>query len=200
MMPLTDVVPKPMAPLRGSTLIAMGIGRIAKRIPKIHITIGYKKAMLAMRPGDTMYGAQLSGDFVLPDSNEKLAFIAGGIGITPFRSMIQHMLERGDQRPVTLFYGNNRANEISYADLFARAAHDLNLKTIYTVADVEDVQGPFHRGFINASLIAREMPDYKERLYYISGPRSMVVSFRKTLADLGIPKRKIRTDYFPGFA
>ena len=47
MMPLTDVVPKPMAPLRGSTLIADGIGRIAKRIPRIHITIGYKKAMLA---------------------------------------------------------------------------------------------------------------------------------------------------------
>jgi NDP-sugar pyrophosphorylase family protein len=47
MLPLTDAIPKPMAPFRGSTLIADGISKIALRIPKIHITIGYKKAMLA---------------------------------------------------------------------------------------------------------------------------------------------------------
>ena len=47
MMPLTDVIPKPMAPYKGSTLIAEGIDSISKRIPTIHITIGYKKAMLA---------------------------------------------------------------------------------------------------------------------------------------------------------
>jgi NDP-sugar pyrophosphorylase family protein len=47
MMPLTEVVPKPMAPYRGSTLIAQGIDRIKARIPNIHVTVGYKKAMLA---------------------------------------------------------------------------------------------------------------------------------------------------------
>jgi NDP-sugar pyrophosphorylase family protein len=47
MLPLTEAIPKPMAPFRGSTLIADGIRKIANQIPKIHITIGYKKAMLA---------------------------------------------------------------------------------------------------------------------------------------------------------
>ena len=47
MLPLTDAIPKPMAPFRGSTLIADGIGKIVSKIPFIHITIGYKKAMLA---------------------------------------------------------------------------------------------------------------------------------------------------------
>ncbi|MEO9168751.1 MAG: hypothetical protein ABI230_10145, partial [Aestuariivirga sp.] len=70
----------------------------------------YKSAMLNMRPGDIVYGAQLGGDFTLPKSQDKLAFIAGGIGITPFRAMIQHMLDVGDKRVATLFYGNNRAN------------------------------------------------------------------------------------------
>lgn len=45
--PLTDVVPKPMAPLKGSTLIALGIRGIRPKVPHIHITVGYKKAMLA---------------------------------------------------------------------------------------------------------------------------------------------------------
>ena len=65
---------------------------------------------------------------------------------------------------------------------------------------VAPAKGPFHRGFIDASLIAREMPDYMERVFYISGPRSMVLSFKKILAELGIRRSRIKTDYFPGFA
>jgi NDP-sugar pyrophosphorylase family protein len=47
MAPLTDVIPKPMAPYEGSTLIARGISRLARRIEHIHVTVGYKKSMLA---------------------------------------------------------------------------------------------------------------------------------------------------------
>jgi NDP-sugar pyrophosphorylase family protein len=47
MMPLTEDLPKPMAPYNGSTLIAQGIAQIAKRVEKVHVTVGYKKAMLA---------------------------------------------------------------------------------------------------------------------------------------------------------
>jgi len=160
----------------------------------------YKEAMLHMRPGHVVYGAQLAGEFVLPETNDKLAFIAGGIGITPFRSMIRHMLEEQDQRDVTLFYGNNSADEISYSDLFGAATDLLNLKTVYAVADNTASKGPFHRGFIDADLIAREMPDYMERVFYISGPRSMVLSFKKILAELGVSRSRIKTDFFPGFA
>lgn len=47
MVPLTDELPKPMAPYNGSTLIAQGIAKIIQRVPKVHVTVGYKKAMLA---------------------------------------------------------------------------------------------------------------------------------------------------------
>jgi ferredoxin-NADP reductase len=49
-------------------------------------------------------------------------------------------------------------------------------------------------------MIAREVPDYKDRLFFISGPRSMVTTFQQTLHDIGIPQRRIKTDFFPGFA
>ena len=160
----------------------------------------YKQTMLAMKPGDVVYGAQLAGDFTLPEEDEKLAFIAGGIGVTPFRSMIQHMMDVGDTRPVTLFYGNNRANEIAYVDVFNRAENEIGLRTVYAVADQHHSETNFHRGFIDADLIMREMPDYAERLFYISGPRSMVVKFEQVLSELGIAKNRIKTDFFPGFA
>ena len=160
----------------------------------------YKQTMLNMKPGDVVYGAQLGGDFTLPKGDEKLAFIAGGIGVTPFRSMIQHMMDVGDERPVTLFYGNNKANEIAYVDVFNRAENELGLRTVYAVADSHQSQTNFHKGFIDADLIKREMPDYAERLFYISGPRAMVLKFEKVLQELGIARHRIMTDYFPGFA
>ncbi len=160
----------------------------------------YKQTMLHMKPGDVVYGAQLAGDFTLPKNDEKLAFIAGGIGVTPFRAMIQHMMDVGDKRPVTLFYGNNRANEIAYVDVFNRAENELGLRTVYAVADGHHAETNFHRGFIDADLIMRELPDYAERLFYISGPRAMVVKFEQVLAELGVARHRIKTDFFPGFA
>jgi glycine betaine catabolism B len=160
----------------------------------------YKQTLLNMKPGDVVYGAQLAGEFTLPESEEKLAFIAGGIGITPFRSMIQHMMDRGERRDVTLFYGNNKSHEIAYVDVFNRAENELGLRTVYAVAEHAHTETNFHKGFIDADLIMREMPDYAERLFYISGPRSMVLKFEQVLSELGISKSRIKTDFFPGFA
>lgn len=159
----------------------------------------FKKTLLAMKPGDVIYGSQLAGSFVLPKSHdEKLVFIAGGIGVTPFRSMVQHMLDAREQRSVVLLYGNNKANEIAYADVFDRAKRVLGLRTVYVVA--KHAGHNMQQGFIDVALIKREVPDYNDRTFYISGPRAMVVRFQKTLSQLGISKSRIKTDFFPGFA
>jgi glycine betaine catabolism B len=161
----------------------------------------FKQSLLALKPGDVLYASQLAGEFVLPkNKNEKLAFIAGGIGVTPFRSMIQHMVDAQDQRSVVLLYGNNKANEIAYADVFNRAERAMGLRTVYAVAEDAGRDSNMHHGFIDAELIKREMPDYRDRLFYISGPRAMVVRFQKTLRELGVAKGRIKTDFFPGFA
>jgi glycine betaine catabolism B len=161
----------------------------------------FKQSLLAMKPGDSLYASQLAGDFTLPkNQDEKLAFIAGGIGVTPFRSMIQHMMDAQDKRSAVLLYGNNKANEIAYADVFNRAERELGLRTVYAVAEDHVADSNMHHGFIDADLIMREMPDYQERLFYISGPRAMVVRFQNVLAELGVAKTRIKTDFFPGFA
>ena len=161
----------------------------------------FKRSLLNMKPGDTIYGSQIAGDFTLPkDRNEKLAFIAGGIGITPFRSMLQEMINSQDDRSVVMLYGNNSVEEIAYADVFDRAERELGIKTVYAVANDATLDTNMHHGFIDAALIKREMPDYRERTFYISGPRAMVLRFQGVLGELGIAGSRIKVDFFPGFA
>jgi glycine betaine catabolism B len=161
----------------------------------------FKRSLLDMKPGDMIYGSQIAGEFTLPrNRDEKLAFIAGGIGITPFRSMIQEMINREDDRPVVLLYGNNTVKEIAYADVFDRAERELGMKTVYAVANDARLDTNMHHGFIDAALIQREVPDYQDRTFYISGPRAMVLKFQSVLKDLGITHARIKVDFFPGFA
>jgi len=161
----------------------------------------FKRSLLNMQPGDAIYGSQISGDFTLPDDrNEKLAFIAGGIGVTPFSSMMRDMINSGDDRQVVMLYGNNSVREIAYADVFDRAEHELGIRTVYAVANDPTRGTNMHHGFIDAALIQREVPDYHERTFYISGPRAMVIRFQEVLKELGITRSRIKVDYFPGFA
>lgn len=161
----------------------------------------FKRALAAMRQGDVISASQLAGCFVLPRrANTKLAFIAGGIGITPFRSMLQHLLDWREKRPIVVFYANARIGDVAYADVLARAHRELGVRTVYTVSDEEtDVPG-VHNGFITGGLIASEIPDYRERTFYVSGSRTMVAHFTALLRDMGVPQRRIRTDFFPGLA
>jgi glycine betaine catabolism B len=153
----------------------------------------FKKMMLAMIPGQKIVAGQLAGDFTLPhDASKKLAFIAGGIGITPFRSMVKYLSDRGEQRDVVLLYSNRTAAEISYKDIFDEAAKTIVLKTVYQVTDTD--------GRIDGALIKKEIPDYRDRMFYISGTHAMVSAFQKTLHELGVPRAHIKIDFFPGFA
>ena len=161
----------------------------------------FKRGLAELRPGDKIVASQLAGEFTLPRRvDRKLAFIAGGIGITPFRSMIEQLLEDGERRPITILYGNNRIEEIAYPELLKRARHELGIHTYYSVREAANAPPEVHVGFIDEGMIVRCVPDYLQRTFYISGPQAMVAATRQTLHGLGVPLRRIRTDFFPGLA
>lgn len=161
----------------------------------------FKQALHAMAPGGVIYGSQVAGSFVLPPSrDEKLAFIAGGIGVTPFRSMVQEMIIRQERRPVVMLYGNNTVEEVAYADVFDRATRELGLRIVHAIAKVDGDDGGLHRGHIDEALIRREIPDFRERTFYVSGPRPMVLNHRRVLRGMGVARSRIREDFFPGIA
>jgi ferredoxin-NADP reductase len=162
----------------------------------------FKKKLLAMKKGESVVASGLAGDFVLPkDKNKKMVFIAGGIGITPFRSQIQYLIDKNEVRSITLLYSNKTAYDVAYKEVFDRAAQTLGIKTIYALTnpDADFSMLPNAVNKIDAETITKQIPDYKERTFYLSGPHNMVKSFEDILQTLGLKNNQIKTDFFPGF-
>ncbi len=159
----------------------------------------YKRALQALHPGDQMIASQLAGDFILPtDTTTKLAFVAGGIGITPFMSHLGHMSATRRASDTVLFYCNNVASEIAYRDQLAAYTTTIPFRVVHVLAK-EQVPG-MEEGYLTADMITRHTPDYRERTWYLSGPPGMVQSYTKLLRSLGVPRRQIMKDFFPGLA
>ncbi len=163
----------------------------------------FKRALMGSSRDISLLASQLAGDFTLPDDpNQKLIFIAGGIGVTPFRSMIKYLLDRRERRPITLFYAARTPDEFVYRDIFDRAQAELGIRTIYTLTDNRSVPANWNGkvGRITPEMIRSVVPDYRQCIFYISGPRSMVDSFKDSVHGLGAEGVQIRTDYFAGLA
>ncbi|MEO8608540.1 MAG: RnfABCDGE type electron transport complex subunit D [Chloroflexota bacterium] len=163
----------------------------------------FKTSMLSMDGNSEIVAAQLAGDFVLPaDPQQKCVFIAGGIGITPFRSMIKYMLDTRQKRPAVLFYSNKNVADILYKDVFDKAQQQLGLKTVYTLTGAARVPAAWkgYVGHINRQMIKQEVPDYMHCIFYLSGPNAMVEDFEDVLSQMNVRKDQIKKDYFPGFA
>jgi glycine betaine catabolism B len=161
----------------------------------------FKKTMLDLDKKSHIAAGQLAGDFTLPtDKEEKLVLVAGGIGVTPYRSMIKYLLDKKEERDIIIMYSNRRPEEVVYREVWNAAQQELNIKTIYTVTDAQLPPPGWtgRTGRINEEMVREEVPDYKERTFYLSGPQAMVTAFEEILTHMGV--KKIKTDFFPGFA
>lgn len=166
----------------------------------------FKKALSDLKEGDVVHATAVSGDFILPeDSSEKIVCIAGGIGITPFASMLRYLLARNEKRDIILFYSNKTQADIAYKDLLEEAKEKVGLKIVFLLSDkntLEEVwQGEGREvGFLTQELLGKYIKDKESALYYLSGPHMMVETYKNLLLASSIPRKNIKTDYFPGFA
>jgi ferredoxin-NADP reductase len=147
----------------------------------------FKQSLRAMRPGDTLLATSLAGDFTLPqDARQKLLFIAGGVGITPFASMLRDLMHRKEPRDIVLFYAANTPEDLAYRTLLEEAQRSISLQVVYVTGTR-----------ITKDDFTRIVPDITERVAYISGPEVMVRAYTSLLHKLRA--KKIKTDYFTGF-
>ncbi|HSX32596.1 MAG TPA: hypothetical protein VLF43_05010 [Candidatus Saccharimonadales bacterium] len=162
----------------------------------------FKTALSQLKPGHSVYGVQVAGDFLLPAKQSvKMAWIAGGIGITPFRSMLQHIIDTNQQRDIVLFYQVSDPDQAVFKDVLDQAANH-GVQVVYVLAG-SSKQPPknWHgeAGFITSEMLAKYVPDAATRRFYISGPPAMVDSYRSMLNSNGIRRSRIITDHFSGY-
>lgn len=161
----------------------------------------FKKALLDLKPGSSLIADQLSGDFVMPENSiKKLVFVAGGIGVTPFRSMVKNLIDNGNKRDIVLFYSAVDPKEFVYKDIFKKG-EDFGVKTVYILGGKGEVPKNWigEAGYLTEQMVNKYVPDFKDRNFYLSGPIAMVNNYRNLLMALGIKNSQIVTDYFPGF-
>ncbi len=151
----------------------------------------FKKALLSMEKGQNISAFSPQGEFIVNDLSKSYVLIAGGIGITPFRSILLD-LDHGKKLnglQVFLLY-SNRDDIVVFKDEFDIIANNNpTFKVRYII----------HPEMCNLDLIKVAVPFYRERIYYISGPPGMVKSIEDSLVSDGFTEEQIKLDYFPGY-
>ena len=159
----------------------------------------YKAVFENLKPGDVVYASQQAGNFTLKgNEGKKLVFIAGGIGITPFRSMVKYITDTNMSVDITLLYAVNDPHEFAYVHEIQEAAKS-GVKVVPIVTDLTYSQPNVVTSKVDAELLTKLVPDYAERTFYVSGPNNMVDAVKSHLHSIGVGGRRIITDHFSGY-
>lgn len=149
----------------------------------------FKKTLFDLPIGSEIDVGYPDGHFVVDDPDKEMVFIAGGIGVTPYRSILLDLDHRELPINVTLLYANRDENFVYKSDLEELAERHEQLKIHYFVSPQK----------IDEDAIRKLVPDLGKPIMYISGPEPMVQAFEKMLAQMGVPDDHIKRDYFPGY-
>ena len=149
----------------------------------------FKKTLKALKRGDEIEVSDLDGDFVVSDPRKEYVFIAGGIGITPFRAILKQSEHEGRPLRVTLLYANRKEICAYKKELEAMTIRNKHFKLQYL----------FHPQRIDKKVIADAVQGLKSPIYYVSGPEPMVEEVGKMLKQMHVPASRIKQDWFPGY-
>lgn len=161
---------------------------ISTRIVSDHPS-SFKQALAALKPGDEIEAEGPEGDFTLGDPDRNYIFVAGGIGITPFHSIIKEAAAEAAMPHITLLYANRTTDITFQQELDAVRATYPNLTISYILAPQK----------IDKDLLQKTLQTVENPLVYVSGPEPMVEAFVGILDELGVVKENLKTDYFPGY-
>jgi ferredoxin-NADP reductase len=168
----------------------------------------YKQKLASLEEGTKIQAWGPQGEFVLHGDHSKPAvFLSGGIGVTPFRSMIKYATDKGLPLKIVMFDSNRNEINILYKKEFDEwAAKNKNLKIIYTLTEEGEPKSGSsewkgERGRIDKSMMAKHVDgkDLENSMFYICGPPGMIKAMRGILQDFQIPKERIRVEEFTGY-
>jgi glycine betaine catabolism B len=160
----------------------------------------FSLAIDKLKPGDTLLVKYPMGQFTLREDKGKAAFLSGGIGITPIRSICKYAVDKNLGTDIVLLYANRSISDVVFKEDFDQMQEQYpQLRVTHVLCE----PAPGFRcavGLINAQVIKNEVPDYAQRKFYICGPPAMVEAMKKILeTELQVPLQNIVTENFQGY-
>lgn len=161
---------------------------------------GFSKMLNGLKAGDRVGLKYPMGSFTFGGDCAKIAFLSGGIGITPIRSICKFTIDSKIGTDMVLLYGNRTAADIAFGDDFERMAKEYDkLKVVHVLCEADNKY--YGRiGLINGAVVKEDVPDYMDRRFFLCGPPAMVAALKKMLAEeLKLPADEIVTENFMGY-
>lgn len=172
----------------------------------------FKQKLSKLEEGTTVKITAPAGEFTLPekDYSRPLVFLSGGIGVTPFRSMIKYASDRQLPIKITMFDANRNQANILFKDEFDSCAKaNSNLKIVYTISEKKEAEtSPSfldwkgERGYIDEAMLTKYLTaeDLSNSIFYICGPPAMLNAMRQLLSEkIKVPQDRIRIEEFTGY-
>lgn len=150
----------------------------------------FKATLQNLELGKSIELSNIEGEFVIDDHSRQYVFIAGGIGITPFCSILKQLDHDHQPVNVILLYAL-RDERIPFKEELEQLAKRNPGPFIHYVVSPEK---------INEATINEFVPDLTKSVFYVSGPEPMVDSLGSMLKQLGVPENHLKQDWFPGYA
>lgn len=163
----------------------------------------FKRVLRSLPLGSEVAIDEPAGAFTLHrDTGRAAVFLAGGIGVTPFRSMIRQAAHDGVARRLYLFYSNRRPEDAAFLDEFREmAAGNGEFKFVPTVTQAwrSGCEWQGETRYIAPELIVRQVGALQGPVYYLAGPPAMVQSLIQGLVEAGVRRDDIAADPFDGY-
>ena len=163
----------------------------------------FKRVLGKASPGLEVRIDGPSGSFVLHRKAERAAvLLAGGIGITPFLSMIRHAAYEQAAHQIYLFYSNRRPEGCPFLEVLAETAkQNPRFHLIATMTKMKDSHRDWtgETGFVSKEMLRKHLPAIQGPIFYLAGPPAMVAAMRSILAAAQVDEDDIRTEEFSGY-
>lgn len=160
----------------------------------------FKERLFSLKKKDEVHIFGPMGRFTLDEESKKEhVFIAGGIGVTPFHSMISYAAATNHQNPITLFAMFSNYEDVLFHDVFQSISKlHPSIKVIYSVTKSHPLWKG-EQGRVSKTLVQKYIQHHSQVLYSVVGSPAMVAETRQLLASLGIPEESIRSEGFTGY-
>ena len=159
----------------------------------------FKRTLAELEVGDEVEVEGPKGSFLLPeDTDVEYVFVAGGIGITVFRSMLRFIADTGAPYRVTLVYSNRERASSPFLDELAELEQRITgLRVVLTMTDDPAWEG--ERRTVDPSMLADVLGGLDGRTFLVAGPPAMAEGVTGALKDAGVPEEQVRADAFSGY-